>query len=108
MPLAAIAHAETADVHLRVTAWAALARAHLWIAEVEKGRHAANDLLATLAAKTPEALAGAKLVYGLLDARSKRTALARQEFTAAIAAAPQSSFAKEAAEELAKLPHEEK
>ena len=106
--LASVAHSETADTNLRVRAWVDLARAHLWIAEPEKGRHAAADLMAALAAKTPEALAGGNLVHGLQDAKARWTALARQEFAAVIAAAPKSTYAREAAEALAKLPKEEK
>jgi hypothetical protein len=102
--LALIAHSEAADNNLRVRAWVALARAHLWIAEPEKGRHEASDLIAALAAKTPEAAAGGNLVHGLQDANGKRTALARREFEAAISAAPNSTYAKQAAEALAKLP----
>src|SRR5208337_2810648 len=46
--LAAIAHSDAYAPIDRVRAWVALARAHLWVAEPEKGRHEANDLLATL------------------------------------------------------------
>ena len=106
--LESVAHSDLVDTSLRVRAWVELARAHLWISEPEKGRHEAAELMATLAAKSPEALAGGKLVQGLQDASGKRMALARQEFDAAIAAAPKSTYAKEAVEALAKLPKEEK
>ena len=93
---------------MRVQAWVALARAHLWIAEPEKGRHAAKDLIAVLGPKTPEALAGGDLVLGLQDTNGKRTSLARAEFEAAVSAAPNSIFAQQAAEALAQLPQERK
>ena len=102
--LAAVAHLESVETSVRVRAWVALARAHLWIAEPEKGRHEAQDLMATLESKTPEARAGGNLVLGLQDAKGKRYALARREFEDAIAAAPGSVYAKQAAEEAAKLP----
>jgi hypothetical protein len=102
--LAVVAHAETADTALRIRAWVDLARAHLWIAEGEKARHEAQDLIAVLGPKHPEARAGAQLILALQDARAKRTTLAQQGFQAVVAAAPASVYAKEAAEELAKLP----
>jgi hypothetical protein len=104
--LAAVAHAETAETALRIRAWVDLASAHLWVAEGEKCRHEAEDLIAVLGAKNPEAQAGGKLCLALQDLRGKRTALARQGFLAAIAAAPGSDYAKEASEELARLPKE--
>ncbi len=105
--LAAVVHTEANDASLRVKAWVELARAHLWIAEPEKGRHEAQNLIATLGAKIPEARAGGNLVMGMQDATGKRFALARREFNEAIAAAPKSNYAQEAAEALAKLPPEE-
>jgi hypothetical protein len=47
-------------------------------------------------------------VLGIQDAAAKRTGKARQEFETAIEASPDSAFAKQAAEALAKLPGEEK
>lgn len=43
-------------------------------------------------------------MLGMQDANAKRFALARRELEAAIAAAPESDYAKQAAEALAKLP----
>jgi hypothetical protein len=106
--LESVAHSESADTTLRVRAWVELARAHLWIAEPEKGRHEAEDLMATLGPKTAEALAGGNLVMGLQDANAKRAGLARQELGAAVAAAPASDYAEQANEALAKLPGEPK
>jgi hypothetical protein len=88
----------------RVRAWVALCKAHLWIAEVEKARHEADDLIRTLGATTLEAIAGGNLIHGLQDAKAKRVALARKEFEDAIAAAPESSYGQEAKAELKKLP----
>ena len=68
----------------------------------------AKDLIATLGPKSPEAVAGGNLVLGLQETRAKRVALARREFAAAIAAAPQSVYAKQAADAVAKLPTEVK
>jgi hypothetical protein len=96
------------DPARRIRAWVELARAHLWIAEPEKGRHEANDLIATLGPKFPEARSGGNLVLGMQDTNGKRFSVARQEFEAAIAAAPDSEYAKQAAEALAKLPRESK
>jgi hypothetical protein len=101
---AAVAHSQSANVDQRIRAWVDLVRAHLWIAEPEKGHHEAEDLLAVLGPKTAEARAGGNLVFGIQDANAKRGELARREFQAAIEAAPQSVYAKEAAEALAKLP----
>jgi hypothetical protein len=100
----AVARSEAADPALRLRAWVDLVRAHFWIAEPEKGRHEAESLIATLGPKTPEARAGGELVLGLQDATGKRFALARREFEEAIAAAPQSAYAKQAAQALAELP----
>jgi hypothetical protein len=96
------------DTVRRIRAWVELARAHLWIAEPEKGRHEANDLIATLGPKFPEARSGGNLVLGMQDTNGKRFSVARREFETAIAAAPDSEYAKQAAEALAKLPGESK
>src|SRR5580704_1477916 len=106
--LAAVAASDAVEMKDRVRAWVELARAHFWVLESEKCRHVAKDLIATLGPKSPEAVAGGNLVLGLQEARSKRIALARREFAAAIAAAPQSVYAKQAAEAVAKLPTEVK
>lgn len=102
--LEGIAHSETTPTEMRVRAWVDLVRAHFWIAEPEKGRHVAEGLIATLGPGSPEARAGGELVLGMQDNTAKRTALARKEFEAAIAAAPDSDYGKQAAEALAKLP----
>ena len=106
--LAAVAGSEAADPARRVRAWVELARAHLWIAEPEKARHEAEDLIAALGPKIAEARAGGNLVLGMQDANAKRMAVARQELDAAIAAAPESEYARQAAEALAKFPGEGK
>jgi hypothetical protein len=102
--LETVAHDEAAGTKLRVRAWVELVRAHFWIAEPEKGRHEANDLIAILGPKTADALAGGNLVLGIQDENAKRVAVARREFEAAIAAAPESVYAKQAAEALATFP----
>jgi uncharacterized protein (TIGR02996 family) len=102
--LASVAGSESVETSVRVRASVARARAHLWIAEPEKGRHVADDLIATLGQKSPEARAGGSLVLGLQDANAKRVALARREFEEAIAAAPESVYAKQAADAISKLP----
>ena len=104
--LAAVAHADAADNTDRIRAWVDLARAHLWIAEPEKGRHEAQRLIATLGKEHSEATAGGNFVLGMQDANGKRFELARRELHEAIAAAPKSSYAQEAAAALAKLPNE--
>ena len=106
--LAAVAGSEAADPARRVRAWVELARAHLWIAEPEKARHEAEDLIAALGPKIAEARAGGNLVLGMQDANAKRIAVARRELDAAIAAAPESEYARQAAEALAKFPGEGK
>jgi tetratricopeptide (TPR) repeat protein len=103
-----VARDEAAGTTLRVRAWVELVRAHFWIMEAEKGRHEASDLIAILGPKTANARAGGNLVLGLQDANAKRVEGARREFEAAIAAAPESVYAKQAAEALAKLPGEAK
>jgi hypothetical protein len=106
--LASVARSESAGAVQRVRAWVDLARAHFWITEPEKGRHEAEDLIAVLGPWTADARAGGNLVLGLQDANAKRMAVARREFEAAIAAAPESVYAKQAAEALAKIPGEAK
>jgi hypothetical protein len=106
--LTVVARSESADMAQRVRAWVDLVRAHFWIAEAEKGRHEAEHLIAMLGPKTAEARAGGNLVLGIQDAQAKRTALARREFQAALAAAPESDYAKQAAQALAALPGEAK
>jgi hypothetical protein len=101
--LAAVAHSEMADASLRIRAWVALARAHLWVAEPEKGRHEAQELMATLGGRAPEARAGGNLVMGSQDANAKRAGLARHEFEEAISSAPDSTYGKQAAAALANL-----
>lgn len=102
--LAALAHSETTAPDARIRAWVALVRAHFWIAEPEKARHEAQDLMATLGTTTPEARAAGEFVLGSQDSTTIRLARARTEFEAAIAAAPDSSYGKQAAEALANLP----
>jgi hypothetical protein len=106
--LESIAHSESVAPGRRVQAWVELARAHLWIAEPEKGRHEAEALIAVLGSNTPEARAGGNLVLGTQDANAKRFALARQELSAAIADAPGSDYARQASDALAKIPREGK
>ena len=101
--LEAIAYSDENPPDARIRAWVALARAHLWIAEPEKGRHEAQDLIAILGPVFPDARAGGNLVLGLQVANGKRAALARQEFENAIAVAPQSVYGREASEVLSKL-----
>jgi hypothetical protein len=102
--LEAVAHSESSDAPQRVRAWVSLAQAHLWVAEPEKARHEAKDLMAKLGPAQPEAMAGGNLVLGTQDANGKRFPLARQEFEAAIAAAPKSDYARQAREARDKLP----
>lgn len=103
--LAAIAHLDAVDGGLRIRAWAELVRAHFWIGETEKARHEAEDMMATLGPATPEARAAGNFVLGNQDATNpKHFARARKEFEAAIAAAPDSNFGKQAAAALANLP----
>ena len=102
--LEAVAHSESSDAPQRVRAWVELAQAHLWVAEPEKARHEAMELMEKLGPAQPEALAGGSLVLGTQDTNGKRYPLARQELEAAITAAPESDYAKQAREALAKLP----
>lgn len=102
--LQTIADDGSADVGTRIKAWVMLGKAHLWVVEPEKARHAAQALLTTLGEKHPEAVAGGNLVRGLQDAKAKRYGRAKEEFEAAVAAAPTSEYGKEAGEGLAALP----
>jgi hypothetical protein len=99
-----VADNASADLPTRVRAWVAMARAHLWDIEPEKARHAAQSLMATLGPTSPDAIAGGNLVRGLQDTRAKRYDRARDELAAAVAAAPDSPYGREAAELLTKLP----
>lgn len=105
--LETVARTEAANTTLRISAWANLARAHLWVAEPEKGRHEAAALIAVLGPRSAEARAAGNYVLGIQDAAARRTARARQEFEIAINAAPDSPYAKQAAAALAMLPGEE-
>ncbi len=96
--LAALAHSETVATADRIRAWVALGRAHLWIGESEKERNEARALLATLGKSAPEAKAAGELLLGIHEADAKRPAQARAAFEAAMAAAPESDYAKEAAQ----------
>jgi hypothetical protein len=102
--LETVAHADSTETAPRIRAWVDLARAHLWVGEPEKARHEAKDLMDALGPANPQAVAGGKLVLGTQDTNGKRFKLAREEFEAAIAAAPDSVYAKQAGEALAKLP----
>jgi hypothetical protein len=99
-----VADDEQADLDNRIRAWVALGRAYLWDVEPEKARHCAQALIETLGPRSPEALAGGNLVRGLQDTKAKRWGRAREEFTAAVKAAPESAYGREAASLLAKLP----
>lgn len=103
--LATVAHSDTVDSALRIRAWAALAGAHTWIGEAEKGRFEAQALMATLGPANPDARAAGYLVLGNQDAtNAKRFARARREFQEAISAAPDSTYGKQAEAALAGLP----
>ena len=102
--LEAAVHTDSVDAAQRVRSWVALARAHLWIAEPEKARHEAHDLMQTLGATSPDAIAGGNLVLATHDTTGKRFTVAREELETAIAAAPDSDYGKEAREALAHLP----
>jgi hypothetical protein len=102
--LTAVAHSDAYPSSTRTRAWVALAQAHLWIGEGEKGRHEAEDLIAALGPALPEAQSGGELVLGLQDAMQQRPTRARGEFGKAIAAAPESIYGKEATQALATLP----
>lgn len=93
-----------AHVAVRVHAWTAMARAHLWMIEPEKARYASQALIDQLGPTTPLAIAGGNLVRGLQDTRAKRFGRARDELNAAVAAAPDSEYGREAAALLLKLP----
>lgn len=97
-----------AAMTLRVHAWVDLARAHFWIAEAEKARHEAENLIAVLGPISPEALAGGNFALGLQDVSAKHWKLARQELEAAISAAPESDYANQATAALATFPKEAK
>lgn len=103
--LASMAHSTTVDVTLRIRAWAELGQAHLWVGEAEKAHFEAQDLMATLGPIRPEARAAGHLVLGnQAFANPNRFPRARQEFEAAIVAAPDSTYGKQAAAALADLP----
>lgn len=102
--LEVVAHSEKTDNAARIRAWARLVQAHFWVGESEKARHEAQDMIAALGGEAPEARAAANFVLGAQDALNvNRRARARQEFEAAVAAAPDSTYGKQAAEALAKL-----
>ncbi len=94
----------SADVDVRVRAWVALGRSHLWMVEPEKARHAAQALMATLGPRSAEAMAGGNLVRGLQDIKAKRFDRARDELAAAATVAPASDYGREATGLLATLP----
>jgi hypothetical protein len=98
-----IAQDTSAATNLRVCAWVDLVRAHVWIAELEKARHEADNLIATLGPTSPEALAAGKFALGLEEIAAKHQKVARQQLQAAIAAAPESDYAKQAAATLKSL-----
>jgi hypothetical protein len=99
-----LSSSDSVSIKQRVDAWVSLARARLWIAEPEKARHEARNLIETLGPQFSDAVAGGNFVLGLQDAIAKRFGLARQEFQAAVTASPESVYAKQATIELAKLP----
>lgn len=101
--LEAVARNEAAATVLRIRAWTALARAHFWVGEPEKGRHEAVDLIAVLGSKTPEARSAGNYVLGIQDAAAKRPDRARQEFEIAISASPDSVYAKASADAIKQL-----
>ena len=100
-----VAHDTSADLAVRVRAWTELGRAHLWVGEPEKARHAAQALIAELGPRTPDAIAGGNLVRGLQDTKAKRYDRAGDELYAAVAASPQSPYGREAVTLLTELPH---
>lgn len=102
--LRTVADHPCAPLTLRVKASVAMAKAQLWIGEPEKARHGTQAMIATLGPQTPEAIAGGNLVLGIQDTNAKRFPLARQEFEAAIGAAPNSTYAAEAKAAVAQLP----
>ena len=107
-PLDSVAHDQSADLPIRIQAWVAAGKAHLWIGEPEKARHSAQALIATLGPQSPDAIAGGNLVRGLQDKRAKRYDRAQDEFVAAVAASPASIYGKQARISLDQLKRGEK
>jgi hypothetical protein len=103
-PLKSVADDTNAEITLRIHAWVEMGRAHLWIGEPEKGRYSAIKLAETLGPQHADAIAGCNLVRGIQDTNAKRYGRARDEFRLAISSAPESIYAKEAADRLAKVP----
>ena len=104
----AIPHLETvrrfegADMALRTRAAVEEARAHYWVGEPEKGRHVAEELIATLGATSPDAKAAGYFVLGAQDVPGRQKERGLRELDQAIAAAPESVYGKQAAELRAK------
>lgn len=101
--LEAVSRAEPADVALRTRAWVEEVRAHFWIAEAEKARHTAAEMIQTLGPRSPDARAAGKFVLGEYEVKGRHKELGLRELDEAIAAAPDSLYGKQAAELKAKL-----
>jgi hypothetical protein len=105
----AIPHLETvrrsgeADLALRDRAAVLEVRAHYWVGEPEKGRHVAEELIATLGATSADARAAGYFVLGAQDVQGRHKELGLRELDQAIAAAPDSVYGKQASELRAKV-----
>lgn len=93
-----------ADLALRIQAAVEEARAHFWIGEPEKGRHVAEELIATLGAQSPEARCAGYYALGAQDALGRHRELGLRELDQAIAAAPDSEYGIKARAERSQYP----
>ena len=80
------------DQNLRIQAAVEEARAHFWIGEPEKGRHVAEELIATLGAQSPEARCAGYYALGAQDVLDRHRERGLHELEQALAAAPDSDY----------------
>jgi len=90
--LALVRTSEQADLPLRIQAAVEEAQAHFWIGEPEKGRHVAEELIATLGAQSPEARCAGYYALGAQDALGRHRERGLHELDQAITTAPDSEY----------------
>jgi len=102
--LASIARSDAADSALRRRAWVDPARAYLWSAESEEGRHGAEALTAVRGARTSGARTEGGHLLASRGAKANRAARSRQGSDEVI----DTALARRAGDEFAGLPKEER
>ena len=108
LPLRIIANSGNAPPPMRVRAFVDIGRGLLWVGDSEGARGYADELEKGLGKTTPDAVAGARLIQGEIEAEANRKDEALKKLDEAVRASPDSVYGKRAKQERERLESEKK